>query len=351
MWLYVPRSTTSACVQVEADSISASSWQFQVLARSCSWRGKLSPSPLWYRRWKTASWLKLLCGVMCEPSTGDRGAASWMASLEASRVNLIPSPANALARRMSATCGPMLAASSFSPARGGASSRTSRGCSRPAGPSVSGATFADLALKWRADCLRRQKSARRMNGSASSSSRWPTPDASVMNDAEGPESFLARQSIQKAKHRNGNGMGTPLAMAVRLWATPRASDGEKGGPNQSFGAGGTPLPAMAAQWQTPSVADTMGSRKTRSGRRSSELLLNGQSEAVSRSIHPDQTTSTHGAPLSNERRSLNPRFVEWMMGWPEGWTNFECSGMALIRYRRRMRSALLALGLPDDPPH
>lgn len=305
MWLYVPRSTTSACVQVEADSISASSWQFQTLARSCSWRGKLSPSPLWYRRWKTVSWLRLLCGAMCEPSTGDRGAASWMASLEASRVNLIPSPANALVRRMSATCGPMPAASSSNPAHGGASSRMFKGCSRPAAPSVSGATFADLVSKWRADCLRRQKSARRMNGSASSSSRW---------------------------------------------ATPRATDGEKGGPNQSFGAGGTPLPAMAAQWQTPSVADTMGSRKTRSGRRSSELLLNGQSEAVSRSIHPDQTTSTHGAPLSNERRGLNPRFVEWLMGWPEGWTAFECSEMALIRFKRRMRSELLQLGLPDDPP-
>jgi hypothetical protein len=28
------------------------------------------------------------------------------------------------------------------------------------------------------------------------------------------------------------------------WSTPRASDGEKGGPNQSFGAGGQPLPAQ-----------------------------------------------------------------------------------------------------------
>lgn len=35
------------------------------------------------------------------------------------------------------------------------------------------------------------------------------------------------------------------------WSTPRASDGEKGGPNMSFGAGGTPLPAQAFQWATP----------------------------------------------------------------------------------------------------
>lgn len=36
-----------------------------------------------------------------------------------------------------------------------------------------------------------------------------------------------------------------------MWGTPRASDGEKGGPNQSFGAGGMLLPAQAAQWPTP----------------------------------------------------------------------------------------------------
>lgn len=204
----------------------------------------------------------------------------------------------------------------------------------------------------------------------------------MINDGETPENFLARRQIQKAEHKNGNGMGTPLAMAAQmwgtpttqdwkdedaescanvpvngllgrqaaLWSTPRATDGEKGGPNQSFGAGGTPLPAMAAQWQTPSVADTTGSRKTRSGDRSNEMLLNGQSEMISRSIHRDQTTSTHGERSSNGRRSLNPLFVEWLMGWPEGWTAFACSATALTRYRRHMRSALFALGLPDDPP-
>ena len=41
-----------------------------------------------------------------------------------------------------------------------------------------------------------------------------------------------------------------------LWGTPRASDAEKGGPNQSFGAGGMPLPAQAAQWATPAPMQT-----------------------------------------------------------------------------------------------
>ena len=43
---------------------------------------------------------------------------------------------------------------------------------------------------------------------------------------------------------------TTCEIGSGLWATIRATDGAKGGPNMSFGAGGQPLPAMAA-WSTP----------------------------------------------------------------------------------------------------
>lgn len=165
---------------------------------------------------------------------------------------------------------------------------------------------------------------------------WPTP----MGVERGAD-------FAKATRSN---TGLALEAVAQMWGTPRATDGEKGGPNMSFGAGGSPLPAMAARWSTPSVADTTGSRKTRSGDRSNEMLLNGQSETISRSIHRDQATSMLGEKSSDERRSLNPLFVEWLMGWPEGWTAFECSATALTRFKQRMRSALFALGLPDDPP-
>jgi hypothetical protein len=46
-----------------------------------------------------------------------------------------------------------------------------------------------------------------------------------------------------------------LALGITNWSTPKATDGAKGGPGQSYGTGGMPpLPAQAAQWQTP-VAD------------------------------------------------------------------------------------------------
>lgn len=50
----------------------------------------------------------------------------------------------------------------------------------------------------------------------------PTPNAGNFNDGENPEEWLRRREELKALGINGNGMGTPLAMAVRLLPTPGA---------------------------------------------------------------------------------------------------------------------------------
>jgi DNA (cytosine-5)-methyltransferase 1 len=52
----------------------------------------------------------------------------------------------------------------------------------------------------------------------------PTPAAGAFNDGESVESWLARRDRQKKLGRNGNGIGTPLAIAIRLLPTPVASD-------------------------------------------------------------------------------------------------------------------------------
>jgi hypothetical protein len=55
---------------------------------------------------------------------------------------------------------------------------------------------------------------------------WATPSASNPNEGETLESWNARQTKNKAKHRNGNGAGTPLAIQIKQqdqWATPRCS--------------------------------------------------------------------------------------------------------------------------------
>ncbi|RYG87491.1 MAG: hypothetical protein EON59_07235 [Alphaproteobacteria bacterium] len=73
------------------------------------------------------------------------------------------------------------------------------------------------------------------------------------------------------------------------------------------------------------------------------------------SFRQGQTIPASGAVTSNTVRSLNPLFVEWLMGWPPGWTliawtDFACSATALSLWTQHMRSVLSQLGLPAEAP-
>jgi hypothetical protein len=250
---------------------------------------------------------------------------------------------------------------------------------------------------------------------------WPTPSAALHNDAEQPETFEARRARLQAQGINGNGAGTPLTMAVKMWptptandfkgsgptleradgkmrgdrldyateqcwSTPRASDGEKGGPNQSFGAGGVPLVGQAVNWQTPRshevgqwqrnpkgevfatltgqamkevwATPTTAHERTHTPRKvdHGEQLANqvdrwptptslsfgdshqpGNSRSYNETMRlasslPVPETPQDGQPSSpsapTSRRQLNPDFVEWLMNWPPEWINCVSLGTA-----------------------
>ena len=65
--------------------------------------------------------------------------------------------------------------------------------------------------------------------SSSSPGLLPTPAAGNFNDGESVESWEARRQANLAKGINGNGQGTPLAMAVQLLKTPTAQLAVNGG--------------------------------------------------------------------------------------------------------------------------
>ncbi|MER2535499.1 MAG: hypothetical protein ABTQ31_10095, partial [Rhizobiaceae bacterium] len=173
---------------------------------------------------------------------------------------------------------------------------------------------------------------------------WPTPTA---NDGKGSGPTLMRS--------DGKMRGDRLDYAAeQIWSTPRSSDGEKGGPNQAFGAGGVPLPAQAAQWTTPSAGDgqrggtitaamsgtslaqqvntlwytpnvpngvrTLAEETSATGMTKDGVKRQVGLENQANSFHRDHLTYPVGATLSHPRRSLNPLFVEWLMGWPPAWT-------------------------------
>jgi hypothetical protein len=101
-------------------------------------------------------------------------------------------------------------------------------------------------------------------------------------------------------------------------------------------------------WLTPTAAIAAGGQTIRSGDRRDEPLLSGQAASVSG--HPPQTTPTDGGERLTSGLQLNPLFVEWLMGWPAGWTLFACSETELSHFRLRMRSALSRIALPPEAP-
>lgn len=101
----------------------------------------------------------------------------------------------------------------------------------------------------------------------------PTPTAGNPNDGEDIEGWLARRERVKSAANNGNGMGMPLSIAVRM------------------------LP-------TPQVADATGGHATRSGERSDELLLPGLAVAASKGALLPTPRASRGASQTETMYAL-----------------------------------------------
>ena len=118
-----------------------------------------------------------------------------------------------------------------------------------------------------------------------------------MGRAYTPDEWDAWTERMKAAHGNGNGHGASLHVeALRMLPTPCASDGEKSGPNQRGSSGDLMLPATVSRFGDygPAVAQWASVL----GRPAPE---------------PVEATGKGGA------MRLSPRFVEWLMGLPDGW--------------------------------
>lgn len=188
-------------------------------------------------------------------------------------------------------CGPRPARASRSrrPAKGsepmiqGICGRTYFSCGEPTGPLAAwesrlqarlatvGST--ESALIWKAKATpagrsisRLAPSTRHINDSDYTGSPWPTP---TVADVTGGR-----------KARSGACSDEPLlnGLMASTWSTPRATDGEKGGPNMSFGAGGTPLPAQ--MWKTPMASDSDGGKGPKIGMTITGKLPDGQKSSV-----------------------------------------------------------------------
>jgi hypothetical protein len=126
---------------------------------------------------------------------------------------------------------------------------------------------------------------------------WPTPVAN--DDNKTPEAHLAMKSRMKGGPRKKITSLNVMVKAVErgMWPTPTKSDGP-GGPGCSGRSGGENLRTAVQRLPTPAARDYRSPNK------------NGNMA--------DQLPNVIGG-------QLNPTWVEWLMGFPPGWTDLEHS--------------------------
>ena len=289
MWIYIP-STSCRSAPGSEDSISESDWRFQALEQSAWLRGKPLPARSWHQRWTKDRCIQRLSGRMPEPSTVEHGLAEFMASLPVIPASLSPSQASDEEPKIRDTSGPRSSASLGKWDPSSCSWRMSQvmfdwastECSvilPKSGSTRSGQLFERPMSELRTDesgCSS-WPTPSGMNGGQTSrggarsnelllggaAQQWPTPNASLMNDGEEPETFLARQKKWEGTYHNS----VPLTVSAKMH-----------GP------------------QGPTVTGA-------------------------------ESPNTSGL-------RLNPRFVEWLMGFPDEWTVCEHSATPSSQHKQ-----------------
>lgn len=397
-WLYVPGL---------ADLSSASGSYSPITAPSVTWRGKPLPPRGWSRVWQTAPWLRRLSGTTYSASTADAGVVAWISSRLASPANrgARPAPAAGLtmiagsgltSRELLATydptsCSLKTSRPSLFEADSPSSSLTlpvsvSMSKGRVYRPATSAPPIdASGSFYWPSPLASdvngaRPEDGRRSTGLNTHAADWPTPAA---RDYRHPNSA---ESQERRNYQGGDQLPNYVA---HLWATPRTEDGESSGNHP--GASDS-LTGQTRMWPTPK-AEPYGSSQNgingKGGAHERPSAGTPSLERLSHSFLPLLATSTPGEPSSPNdptlpprsvwatprtqcnvtsekareeyssppglaqqavgslslkgKAKLNPNFVEWLMGWPIGWTASELAVTEWSHWQRRMRSSLWQL--------
>jgi hypothetical protein len=118
---------------------------------------------------------------------------------------------------------------------------------------------------------------------------------------------VADDAIDRAAGK-WNSRGEPkLSAEVKLWPTPKASAAGPDFAKMTRSGTGISLQTAVAMWPTPTVQDSKN---------------NGAPSQMVRNTKP-LNAEVGGA--------LNPTWVEWLMGWPLGWT--DCAASATDKFR------------------
>jgi hypothetical protein len=129
-------------------------------------------------------------------------------------------------------------------------------------------------------------------------------------------------------------------MAAAMWLTPRAQETSESQEtfikrngdrtDRCFGS----LSAQVKSWPTVTTQDAKNNAGPSQFKRNTRPL---NVEACLHSLSSPQGRKENGTA---SQKVLNPQFVEWLMGWPIGWTEFGPAETVLSRWLPLMHGAL-----------
>jgi hypothetical protein len=177
------------------------------------------------------------------------------------------------------------------------------------------------------------------HGLAESTVNWATPntmDHMPPRSSEAMEKMLGPEGQRAGRSRPSN-----LREQI-VWPTPRAQKTSSENPEswkarQQAGQVSTPPLAMAAiMWPTVTTQDA----KNNAG--PSQFERNTKPLNVEATLHAQRPFGRQGRQETGtgSQKVLNPRFVEWLVGWPIGWTEFVPAETVSCRWLPLMRGAL-----------
>ena len=328
------------CVPASAEStLDCSEWS-SACEQWLWWRGSPSASRTWSTRWKRESWIRALSTRTYSDSHGKNIEDSWISSLADSRASHLAPLEIESQQKTNDTSGPSSNEESLFSGLESVSSKTSTE-SQPQNPqatnrfsTMSSATWKSWVTEQRRDALQRRKSVPHTSEGDGSSLRWPTSSARDWKDTPGMSN--------KRSDRTGDARAADqLPRAVYNWPTPtpihairgnhdepvasyqkRVTDYEegraKGKPGKSLG--------VAVRWPTPTVAEggKIGNRANHSQPSlSNHPEIHGpiERELLRKSVGGQKSQVTPSM-YGKSQGLLNPNWVEQLMGYPSGWTDF-----------------------------
>ena len=259
-------------------------------------RGKPTQLRTLLRKYKKEPFMRLLSGLTFKPSTAHRGVANWILSQEDSRVSPIQVRGSYLDKKTQETYGQTLNESLARFHPGSCSWRTFQTSIIQSAPQ-SLETWPKWGLTRLGALYALPTLAHPIEERDGLSWQLPTPTTQMNQTCESMNHSKAHRNLKKL-----------------LYPTPTASEAEKAGKYKK-GQTGNSLVAKAKRGELIYPTPT--------AREPNDLGLNLDRGRYSNDTLTRKVSNQEGLKTGGR---LNPQWVEWLMGWPIGWTDLEGAG-------------------------